>query len=142
MKQVRLGLMFLAVTLMLATATHAGPHRVINESSRGQQIDIAKFVVKGKLNIFDFYSKFCPPCMRISPLLEQLAEKDANVVVNKIDINRPDVQGIDWDSPVVKQYGLQSVPHFIVYDAQGKKVAEGNDARKMVIEMLQKAGAH
>lgn len=145
MKHVRIGLLFLAVMLALAAASvvgHAGPHRVINASSPGEQVDITKFVVKGKINVFDFYSKFCPPCMRISPYLEQLAEKDPDVVVNKVDINRADVEGIDWDSPVVKQYGLQSVPHFIIYDAQGKKIAEGADARKMVMDLLAKAGVH
>lgn len=143
MKHLRLGVLFLAVSLALAAASlvgHAGPHRVINASSPGQEIDIKRFLVKGKINVFDFYSEFCPPCKRISPYLEQLADKDAGVVVNKVDINRADVQGIDWDSPVVNQYGFQNVPHFIIYDARGKKIAEGDDARKKVFELMLKAG--
>lgn len=138
-------LLSIAVAIMAATITaHGAPgrHRVINASNPGEKVDLTRYVVPGKVNVFDFYSTFCPPCMRLSPLLEQLAEKDPQVVVNKVDINRSGVEGIDWDSPVVAQYGLRSVPHFIIYDAQGKKVAEGASARTMVIEMMQKAGVH
>ena len=145
MRNVRIRVLFVAVALALAftaKVARAEPHRVINEKTPGQAVDIAQFVVKGKVNVFDFYSRFCGPCMRLSPYLEQLAQKEANVAVNKVDINRPGTQGIDWDSPAAKQYKLHSIPYFMVFDAQGKKVAEGDDARKMVLELLQKAGIH
>lgn len=111
-------------------------HRLINRDAPGQQIEIAKYVVPGKINVFDFYSKYCGPCMAIAPYLEKLAGKRADVVVNKVDINRPAVAGIDWSSPVVRQYGLQSVPHFVIYDASGKKTAEGESAYRKVMEMI------
>lgn len=110
-------------------------HRLINKSNPGAEIDIDKFIVPGKINIFDFYSKYCGPCMRIGPELEKLAAQRTDVVVNKIDINRPTVEGIDWQSPVARQYKLDSIPHFIVVGTDGKKT-EGDPASDMVINML------
>lgn len=120
-----------------ASAQSTERHRLINQNTPGQTIDIAKFVVPGKINIFDFYSKYCPPCMRIGPMLEKLAEKRTDIVVNKVDINRPNVEGIDWQSPLARQYKLESIPHFVLYDANGKKIAEGENAAQKVIAMLQ-----
>ena len=53
-------------------------------------------------------------------------------MVVKVDINRPDVRGIDWGSPVAKQYGMQSIPHFKVFGPDGKLQAEGKPARELV----------
>ena len=65
----------------------------------------------------------------------RLAREDVAVV--KVDINRPEHKGIDWKSPVAQQYALQSVPNFKVYGPDGKLVAEGKDAAKMVYGMLE-----
>ena len=114
----------------------------VNKANPGQAVDVASVLKKTsatKFFIVDFYSKFCPPCMRISPLLEQLGEKRPDVQVVKLDINRPDVQGIDWQSPLAKQYGLQSIPHFKIYDASGKLVKEGDSAYKEVVGWLKQA---
>ena len=80
--------------------------------AHGQEVNIADFAVPGKTTIFDFTSDFCPPCRRIAPLLDALHASRDDIVVVKVDINRPDVKKIDWSSPVAKQYSIRSVPHF------------------------------
>ena len=117
-----------------------GAHKavVINEARPGEQVDIAPYKAHGKITIFDFYSKFCPPCVRIAPLLENLMQQRKDIVVFKVDINRPSAQGIDWQSPVAQQYQLRSIPHFKIFDASGKLMAEGQAASKMVMEWIQK----
>jgi len=42
------------------------------------------------------------------------------------------VRGIGWGSPVAKQYGMQSIPHFNVFGPDGKLQAEGKPARALV----------
>jgi len=84
----------------------------------------------------DFYSKYCPPCMRISPLLEELGKKRSDIQVVKLDINRPDVVGIDWKSPLAGQYQLQSIPHFKIFDGSGKLLKEGDPAFQQVLGWL------
>ena len=105
--------------------------------SHGEEVQITDYLVKGKTTIVDFTSNYCPPCRAISPRLDELHKSRDDIAVVKVDINRPDVKGIDWDSPVVKQYGIRSVPHFKVFDADGKLVAEGRKASEMVYGMVE-----
>ena len=107
------------------------------EITRGEEIDIKKHMVEGKTVIFDFFSPFCPPCVRIKPYLKKLNENGGDVVVKFINLNRDGVQGIDWKSPVVKQYQVSSVPHFKIYDGSGNLVAEGEEAYGKVMEYIQ-----
>jgi hypothetical protein len=55
-----------------------------------------------------------------------------DIAVVKVDINRPGVKGIDWHSPVAKQFQLESIPHFKVYGPDGTLKAEGDAADEMV----------
>jgi thiol-disulfide isomerase/thioredoxin len=109
-------------------AKAATPERI----AFGQEVNLADYLVPGKTVVFDFTSEYCPPCRAISPYLDKLHAKRDDVVVVKVDINRPDVRGIDWGSPVAKQYGMQSIPHFKVFGPDGKLQAEGKPARELV----------
>ena len=113
---------------------------VINADNPGQEIDIKGFIQTGQTTIFDFYSEYCPPCRRISPLLKQLDSQRQDIVVHKVDINRPGVRGIDWASPVTRQYNLSSVPHFKVYDSSGELKSEGQEAYSEIMRLLQSEG--
>ena len=79
-------------------------------------------------------------------LLEQGARPDSldalhaareDIVVVKVDINRPEHKGIDWKSPVAQQYKMQSIPYFKVYGPDGKLVADGKEASALVRGMLE-----
>lgn len=105
--------------------------------SYGQKVELSDLAVKGKTTVFDFTSKYCPPCQAIAPKLDELHQRRADIAVVKVDINRPDVKGIDWKSPVAQQYALKSIPHFKIYGPDGKLLAEGQDARKMVTDWLE-----
>ncbi|MFA5506419.1 MAG: thioredoxin family protein [Vulcanimicrobiota bacterium] len=138
---------FQSLCLTLILLALAGPgladgtaYRTINADKAGERVEIAPHLVEGKLNIVDFYSFFCPPCKAIMPDLEKLAAQDSNVVVSTIDINRPGTRGIDWNSPVARQYKLRSIPYFQVYDANGELVAEGQPAKDLVMKMMQDNG--
>jgi thiol-disulfide isomerase/thioredoxin len=105
--------------------------------SHGAPIDLNEHLVKGQINIIDFYSQYCGPCRQISPHLRRMDQERDDLSVIKVDINRPGVTGIDWGSPVARQFKLHSVPHFRVYDAQGRLLADGRPAYQMVIDFLQ-----
>ena len=108
--------------------------------AKGQPVKLTDYLVPGKTVVFDFYSDYCGPCVQVAPALEKLHQTNPNVVVVKVDINRPGVKGIDWDSPVVRQYNVHAVPHFKVYGPDGKLKAEDGPnsarAREMVLAML------
>lgn len=92
--------------------------------SQGEAIALTDFLVPGKTVVFDFTSKFCGPCQAYNEPLKLLHAKRADLVVVKVNINRPNFNGIDWQSPVAQQYGLHSIPHFKVYSPAGKLIAE------------------
>lgn len=104
----------------------------------GQEIALADYLVPGKTTVFDFTSKYCPPCVAIAPDLEKLHAKRDDIVVVFVDINRPETKGIDWKSPVAVQHGMRSIPHFKVYGPDGKIIAEDTPkvakARQMVTQ--------
>jgi thiol-disulfide isomerase/thioredoxin len=121
---------------VLADGIHTkGPEPV--QLLGGQPINLSDYLVPGKTTIFDFHSEYCGPCREIAPKMEKLHETHGDVAVVDIDINRPDVKGIDWTSPVAQQYGLQSIPHFKIYGPDGKLKAEGDDAYQMVLSLVQ-----
>jgi thiol-disulfide isomerase/thioredoxin len=130
---IALGLAVFSAGLLTARAedTHVkGPKPV--HISQGQTVNLADYLVPGKTMIFDFYSEYCPPCRAIAPELEKLHANRSDIAVVKVDINRPGVKGIDWNSPVAKQYDLHSIPHFKVFGPDGQLKAEGDEAYEMV----------
>ncbi len=120
-------------TAALARAKADKPERI----AFGQEVDITRHFVAGKTIVVDFTSDYCPPCRAINPYLDKLHASRDDIVVLKVDINRPDVRGIDWGSPVAKQYGMSSIPYFKVFGPNGQQIADGQDARKMVIAWLE-----
>ena len=125
-----------ALVLAAPAAKSAKPAHI----SMGEKVVLKDHLVAGKTVIFDFYSDYCPPCRAIAPELEKLHAANPDVVVVKVDINRPGQKGIDWKSPVAEQFQLRSIPHFKVYGPDGALRAEdGADsakAREIVIGLL------
>jgi len=136
------------VVLLLAVASSlpapslalAGSVEEANAGREGEIFDIKSLVVPGRVTLIDFHSPYCPPCRFLAPLLEQLAQRRADLVVKKLNINRPGFAGIDWKSPLAQQYQLRSVPHFFIFNPQGKLVARGQAAMQQLESWLKEAG--
>jgi thiol-disulfide isomerase/thioredoxin len=118
----------------------AGEVEEVNQGRGGESLDINDLKTQGRVTVVDFFSPYCPPCLRLAPLLHQLAQVRDNLVIKKVDINRPGVSGIDWNSPLARQYSLHSVPYFVIYNPKGKLVAEGAAAKQQVLQWLREAG--
>lgn len=108
------------------------PQKIVT-ISHGEEITLADHLFAGKTTIVDFYSKYCPPCMRLGPIIESLVEGREDLALVKVDINRPGVQGIDWNSPVAQKFALRSIPYLRVYGPDGTMQAEGRAALEMVL---------
>lgn len=129
-----------AVTPSSQTGSGAEYARIVNKGNPGEEIDVTPYLAGGKTTIVDFYSEYCGPCVRIAPLLKQLDEKREDIVVIKIDINRPGIRGIDWKSPAARQYKLESIPHFKIYGGTSSLEDEGEPAYKRIYKLLQESG--
>ncbi len=121
----RLLLLLGSLTLIAPALTAAAPAKGAEPAhiSQGQEVALTDYLVPGKTVIFDFTSKYCGPCQAYTQPLALLHAQRADIAVVKVDINRPDVKGIDWQSPVARQYGLHSIPQFRVYGPDGRLVA-------------------
>lgn len=82
----------------------------------GTIIDYSPLLVKGKVNIVDFYANWCGPCKKLAPQLKELAEKDKQVELRAVDIET-------FDSKVAKHFNITSVPNVRVFDVSGALVA-------------------
>ena len=101
--------------------------------SQGQPVKLQDHLVPGGYTVFDFTSPYCGPCRQIAPYLDFLHSGREDVAVVKVDINRPGYRGIDFRSPVAQQYRVNKVPHFVVYDAEGTFVSQGDPAWQLVV---------
>jgi thiol-disulfide isomerase/thioredoxin len=111
-----------------------------NAGQGGETLDLSPLLTKGKTNLIDFYSPFCPPCVQMAPVMEQLAERRPDLAIYKVNINRPDIKGIDWRSPLAQQYKIRQVPYFMIFSPQGKLVAQGPAAVEQLKSWLREAG--
>lgn len=93
--------------------------------SKGEPVDLAAHAVSGKYTIYDFYADWCPPCRTLDVQLRELASRNQNLAVRKIDI-------IDWTTPVVEQHGVQDLPHMVLYGPDGRMLAAGDDVYPLV----------
>jgi thiol-disulfide isomerase/thioredoxin len=89
--------------------------------AHGEKVDVATHLAAGKHTVVDFYAAWCPPCRVMGPALECLAAAEPDrFAVRKVDV-------VDWTMPVVNQYGIEALPHLMLFDPSGKKIAEGDD---------------
>lgn len=68
--------------------------------------------------LVDFYATWCGPCKMLSPLIEQLAESNADkVVVCKVDT--------DQQSALRDQFGVESIPTLVLFK-------NGQEAKRLI----------
>lgn len=75
-------------------------------------------------------------CEQVSPRLVEWTKRRPDVAVRTIEINRANCEGIDFDSPVARQYHIHSVPSFRIIGPKGELLAEGDAARTQVLTAL------
>lgn len=80
--------------LCLECPATAGEVQEANPGRGGETLDIRTLPVPGRVTVIDFYSPYCPQSAKWDPLLERLAQRRPDLVIKKVNINRPEVRGI------------------------------------------------
>jgi thiol-disulfide isomerase/thioredoxin len=101
-----------------AAARSGQPVEVI---SHGAPVDINQHLALGNVTVVDFYADWCGPCRQLSPNLEQMATRDPEIALQKIDI-------VNWRTPVARQFNIHSIPQVNVYNRGGSLVGIVNGA--------------
>jgi thiol-disulfide isomerase/thioredoxin len=118
----------LLVPIAAAVAAGAAGGPDIKLVSQGREVVLEEHLVPGKLVVFDFYADWCAPCRYLTPQLERLAAAHPErFALRKIDV-------IDWESPVARQHRISSLPHLVLFGADGSRLADGDANR--VLQML------
>ena len=59
-----------------------------------------------KLVLLDFYATWCGPCRMVSPIVDEIAEERADVLVGKINV--------DEEPALAQEFGVVSIPTLVV----------------------------
>ena len=111
------------------------------ELSHGRIISIDSLALPGKVTVVDFSSDYCAPCVALAMFLIQASKSHPErYAIRRVNINRPGFNGIDYQSPVSRQYDIRVLPRMVIYD-NGVKVADGDAARQWLIDDIRKADA-
>ena len=84
--------------------------------------------------IIDFYATWCPPCKKLSPLLEDLAVKyKGKIVVYKVDV--------DAEQQLAQSMGISSMPTLLFIPVSGQPqqsvgLVPNETLEKMIHEIL------
>ena len=83
-----------------------------------------------KTVLVDFWASWCAPCMMLSPVIAEIAEKyDGKVVVGKVNV--------DEEQELSMQYGISSIPTLLVFkNGEIANAAVGLRSKEHIEEMI------
>ena len=96
----------------------------VNDKSFREVVDSSAVPV-----LVDFYADWCPPCRRLTPLLETLSEElDGQLRIVKLDVD---------SSGLAPQFGVMSIPTMILFkDGQEVNRLIGNQTKARLMRQL------
>jgi len=85
---------------------------------------------EGKV-LVDFFATWCGPCKMMGPVVDNLAEEVKNAKICKLDI--------DESQQIAGQYGVMSVPTFMVFEnGQVVNKSMGVMPKESLVKLLEK----
>lgn len=116
----------------------------------GKDIALSDYAGKGKYVLVDFWAAWCPPCRAEMPKLVEIykkykdkgfeivgisLDKDGEAWIKGIkdlNITWPQISDLKyWDSELSRAYGVNSIPHTVLIDKDGKIIERGLNAEKV-----------
>jgi thiol-disulfide isomerase/thioredoxin len=114
---------WLLLAFQLIVTVAVGDDGDVKLISQGRPVDFKQHLAPGKYVVFDFYADWCAPCRVLTPRLERLAaQHPERMALRKVDV-------IDWDSPVVQQMGISSLPYLVLFGPAGELLVAGDPNR-------------
>ena len=79
--------------------------------------NIEEAVLKSEKKVLlDFWATWCGPCKMIAPIVEAIAEENADIVLGKVNV--------DEEMALAVQFGITSIPTLLVFE-NGMQVNKG-----------------
>lgn len=109
----------------------------LNADKPGTPVDPVLYTVPGKFTLVEYFSPYDQDCANLEPLLIQLAQNRTDIAVRTINVNRPEIQSVDYDSPIMQNMQIQKLPYFQIYDTRQSLRAQARPAYEQVIQWVQ-----
>ena len=96
-------------------------------------MDALEFVkaIDKNLTIVDFWANWCGPCRMQGPILDDIAKKNPNINVIKVDV--------DESNELASQFGIRSIPSILFVPMTGQpKMAVGALPKESIKEAINK----
>lgn len=80
--------------------------------------------------LLDFYADWCGPCKMVSPIIDEIAEENPQILVGKVNV--------DNEPELARAFGVSSIPMLVVIK-DGKIVNQSMGARpkQQILAMLE-----
>ena len=101
-------------------------------SNHGESVELARFLAKNKLTIYDFYADWCSNCRIFDTHIgEYAAAHPTKIAYRKINI-------VDWESPVALQFlkKIDQLPYGIVFISNGERFRDISGLDKVALFKL------
>lgn len=109
----------------------------LNPDSPGTPVQVANYLVPNKYTIVAYFSPHDAKSVEIEPKLIQLTQVRNDIALRTVNINRPEVTSIDWQSPIIVGEEIQSLPFFRIYDPQQSLRAQGRPALEQINQWIE-----
>ena len=82
-----------------------------------------------KTVLLDFYADWCGPCRMVSPLVDEIAEENEELLVGKINV--------DNEPELAQAFGVVSIPMLVVMkDGEVIDQSVGARPKEQILEMV------
>ena len=82
-----------------------------------------------KTVLLDFYADWCGPCRMVSPIIDEIAEGNPNILVGKINV--------DEEPELAQAFEVMSIPTIVVMKkGEVVNVSMGAKPKQMILDML------
>ena len=86
-------------------------------------------ILGGGIAVADFFSDSCIPCKKMSPIIAEFEEENADVRFGKLNVN--------FDAEVAEEYGVTAVPTLIFFkDGEEKARLTGTQKKAAITEII------
>ena len=89
------------------------PAKSVQLNEPGEPVALEPHLVPGYVTVVDFWGEHCGACTVVTGHLAVGIAKDDRVLIRKIDVG-------DGFTQVAKDYDINALPHYRIYDKQGR----------------------
>lgn len=108
----------------------------LNDDLPGFPVDAERYLIPGKFNIVFFYSPYDAESIRLSSGLARLPQIRENIAVRTVNINREGIEQVDWQSPLVQECRINSLPYVRIYEPRLNLRAQGRPALEQLKQWI------